>query len=198
MIVSKPDVMVGKPVIEGTRITVESILEKLASGRSFDDILTAYPRLEQQDIYDALSFAAQALQVTSVYPTPPDERARSCLRCAFTRTKVLTILSFKTLRAQGYEVSAVVETEPSINDTEVLRRAHELEAILITIDKDFGELVYRHHLATQGVILLRLEHLGSSDKAAVLLAVLKQYGTELEGAFTVIGSQSVRVRPLGA
>ena len=61
MIVSKPDVMVGKPVIEGTRVTVESILENLAAGRSFEDILTAYPRLERQDIYDALSFAAQAL-----------------------------------------------------------------------------------------------------------------------------------------
>ena len=70
MIVSNPDVMVGKPVVEGTRVTVESILEKLAAGRSFEEVLQAYPRLSQQDIYDALEFAARALQATTVYPTP--------------------------------------------------------------------------------------------------------------------------------
>ena len=75
VIVSDPSVMVGKPVVKGTRVTVESILEKLAAGRDFEEILKAYPRLDRQDIYDALDFAAQALQATTVYPTPePSER----------------------------------------------------------------------------------------------------------------------------
>ena len=90
---------------------------------------------------------------------------------------------------------AVVEIEPSIVD-EVLRRAYELGAILLTIDKDFGELVYRRRSATWGVILLRLEALSSDDKAVILLSTLEKYGLELSGAFTVIGPQNVRIRSL--
>ncbi len=71
MVVSKPDVMLGKPVIDGTRITVESILEKLAAGLSHDEVLEAYPRLSEQDIYDALAFAVHALGASVTYPTPP-------------------------------------------------------------------------------------------------------------------------------
>lgn len=52
-----PNKMMGKPVIKGTRITVESILEELAEGLSFDDLFEAYPRLTQTDILAALRFA---------------------------------------------------------------------------------------------------------------------------------------------
>ena len=74
MIVSNPDIMLGKPTVEGTRITVESILGKLAAGRSYEEVLEAYPRLDQQDIYDALAFATQSLSATTIYPTPHPER----------------------------------------------------------------------------------------------------------------------------
>lgn len=68
LIQSNPKVMMGKPVIAGTRITVELILEKLAAGESIDQILSAHPRLTQQAIYAALSFAAQALKADVIYP----------------------------------------------------------------------------------------------------------------------------------
>lgn len=61
-IVSDPSVMMGKPVIIGTRLTVELILEKLAGGESVDQILDAHPRLTREAIQAALSFAAQAHQ----------------------------------------------------------------------------------------------------------------------------------------
>jgi len=60
-IVSDPGVMMGKPVIEGTRITVELILEKLAAGESIEQILEAHPRLTREAIQAALGFAAEAL-----------------------------------------------------------------------------------------------------------------------------------------
>ena len=66
---SNPTLMMGKPVIAGTRITVESILEKLAAGEAIDQILAAHPRLKQEDILAALEFAAQALRADVVYPT---------------------------------------------------------------------------------------------------------------------------------
>ena len=73
-IVSDPKVMVGKPVLAGTRITVESILERLGAGEFADQILQAHPRLSLEDLRAALSFAARALEADVVYPTS-DEAA---------------------------------------------------------------------------------------------------------------------------
>ncbi len=70
LIESNPNVMMGKPVVAGTRITVESILEKLAAGESIDQLLSEHPRLTRAHVLAALDFAAQALRADIVYPTP--------------------------------------------------------------------------------------------------------------------------------
>lgn len=67
-IVSDPSVMMGKPVIAGTRLTVELILEKLAAGESIEQLLEAHPRLTSDAIHAALAFAADALRADVVYP----------------------------------------------------------------------------------------------------------------------------------
>lgn len=68
LIISDPKVMMGKPVIAGTRITVELILEKLAAGESIEQLLDAHPRLTRRAIQAALAFAAQALKADVIYP----------------------------------------------------------------------------------------------------------------------------------
>lgn len=70
MIQSDPAIMMGKPVIAGTRITVELILEKLAAGESIDEILSAHTRLTKDAVFAALAFAAQALRSDVIYPLP--------------------------------------------------------------------------------------------------------------------------------
>jgi uncharacterized protein (DUF433 family) len=60
----------GKPVIAGTRITVELILEKLAAGENIDQLLEAHPRLTKESVLAALAFAAAALRADVVYPVP--------------------------------------------------------------------------------------------------------------------------------
>ena len=70
MIQSDTAVMMGKPVVAGTRVTVESILEKLAAGESIEQLLSAHPRLTREGISAALSFAAEALKSDVVYPIP--------------------------------------------------------------------------------------------------------------------------------
>ena len=65
-IVAEPDVMMGKPRIKGTRISVELILRKLGAGRSFADIVEAYPQLTEDDLRAALAFAADYLQHETV------------------------------------------------------------------------------------------------------------------------------------
>ena len=68
MVVSNPGVMMGKPVIVGTRITVELILEKLAAGETIEQILDAHPRLNDDAVRAALAFAADALRADVIYP----------------------------------------------------------------------------------------------------------------------------------
>lgn len=68
LIVSDPKIMVGKPVIKGTRITVEHILEELANGLTIEQILAEYPRLTRQDVQAALRFAAESVRVDFVHP----------------------------------------------------------------------------------------------------------------------------------
>jgi len=68
MVVSDPRVMMGKPVIVGTRITVELILEKLAAGETPEQILESHPRLTREAIQAALAFAAEALRYDVIYP----------------------------------------------------------------------------------------------------------------------------------
>ena len=70
LIESNPNIMMGKPVVAGTRITVESILEKLAAGESKQQLLESHPRLTAEGIDAALAFAANALRADTIYPTP--------------------------------------------------------------------------------------------------------------------------------
>ena len=70
LIVSDPKIMMGKPVVAGTRITAELILEKLAAGESREQLLAAHLRLSNEAIDAALAFAASILRADTVYPTP--------------------------------------------------------------------------------------------------------------------------------
>jgi uncharacterized protein (DUF433 family) len=74
-IVSDPKIMMGKPVIAGTRITVELILDKLGAGQSYDDLLKSYPHVTMDGIRAALAFAAEALRADVVYPTSDEDAA---------------------------------------------------------------------------------------------------------------------------
>jgi uncharacterized protein (DUF433 family) len=68
LIISDPAIMMGKPVIAGTRITVEAVLEKLSAGETIEQLLEAHPRLTRDGINAALAFAAEVLKGDVVYP----------------------------------------------------------------------------------------------------------------------------------
>lgn len=71
-IISDPNIMMGKPVIKGTRITVENILERLGNNETIEEILEEYTHLSHESILAALTFAAQALKADVVYPIECD------------------------------------------------------------------------------------------------------------------------------
>jgi uncharacterized protein (DUF433 family) len=70
LIESDPSIMMGKPVVAGTRITVELILEKLAAGESIEQVVDAHPRLTKEAVLAAIDFAAKVLKADIVYPVP--------------------------------------------------------------------------------------------------------------------------------
>lgn len=100
----------------------------------------------------------------------------------------------ETLRADGHVVTYVAEFSPGIDDAWILEHARRDGALLVTGDKDFGELVYRRGQATAGVLLLRLAGLTGEHKAAIVTAVLDRHEDELMNAFSVVTDRSVRIR----
>jgi uncharacterized protein (DUF433 family) len=68
LIESNPKIMFGKPVIKGTRITVELILEKIANGESVEAILSSYPHLTREQVLACVDFARKSLSLVTVYP----------------------------------------------------------------------------------------------------------------------------------
>lgn len=67
-IICDPNIMVGKPTIEGTRLTAELILEELAAGRKVEELLYSYPRLTREGINAALEYAIGVLRMDEVFP----------------------------------------------------------------------------------------------------------------------------------
>ncbi len=98
------------------------------------------------------------------------------------------------LRQSGHQVWYVAEMEPGISDDVVLDLANRERAILLTADKDFGELVFRQGRMTRGVILIRLAGISSARKAEIVASALAAHGGEMEQAFTVITPGAVRIR----
>jgi predicted nuclease of predicted toxin-antitoxin system len=98
------------------------------------------------------------------------------------------------LRSSGFDIHYVLETHQGSDDEHVLLLANEESRILITQDKDFGELVYRLQKAHQGIILIRLGTTPAPEKARLVNYVLLEYDKKLDKAFTVIQANAVRIR----
>ena len=107
------------------------------------------------------------------------------------------LASVDALAAAGHDVRSVTRESAGSADTRVLEWAREEERILLTFDRDFGELVFRLGAAgPPGVVFFRLVPAGPSEPAEVLLALLREPGVQLVGAFTVVDRDHVRQRPL--
>ncbi len=102
----------------------------------------------------------------------------------------------RLLRAAGYDVVWVREEQPRATDPRVLELARAEARVLLTNDKDFAELCYLRRQATAGIVLLRLPAARSTEKGEHLLAVIRRFGIELEGWFTVITARAIRRRQL--
>lgn len=99
------------------------------------------------------------------------------------------------LRSDGHDVSYIAESEPSIDDNTVFDRANSKKALLITADKDFGEMVFlERRLLSDGVVLVRLPGLGPETKAKLVSEAFQKHGKDLPNKFTVITPGGIRMR----
>ncbi len=97
------------------------------------------------------------------------------------------------LRLQDHDVVSVFDEIRGADDRNVIQKAYEQNRILITNDKDFGELVFREKKPHKGVILLRLEDERPANKIVVLQRLIEKYEKFLHGNFIVVTETTVRI-----
>ena len=98
------------------------------------------------------------------------------------------------LRNEGHHVLSIGEKLPGKTDEDILRLANEVQAILVTTDKDFGELVYRLKKIHNGILLLRLSGLNADRKVELVRTAIENHAEELNGSFSVLSSTLFRIR----
>ncbi len=108
----------------------------------------------------------------------------------------IPLASVDALRKAGHDVISVTEHSPGISDEAVLQIAHDEKRIVVTFDRDYGELIFlRQHPLPDGVLYLRFTPRSPLDPAAYL-DILVSSGIELYGKFTTADKEKVRQRPL--
>ena len=100
------------------------------------------------------------------------------------------------LRGQDLDVRYITEITPSINDEEVIRFANDEGRILITNDKDFGELVFRQSKIVLGVLLIRAINERASNKIRLVREVLEKARNKLAGYFVVVNEAGIRMKKI--
>jgi predicted nuclease of predicted toxin-antitoxin system len=98
------------------------------------------------------------------------------------------------LMANGYDVVMIATLNPNMSDLDILAIAELDDRMVITMDKDFGELVYHTSKAHKGVILLRLEDANGDEKVEVMKFIMDNFSTQLEGKFCVFRNGRFRIR----
>ena len=98
------------------------------------------------------------------------------------------------LTEKGFDVVSVRNLDPSMPDKDILLNAVDQNRLVITMDKDFGELVYNSGLSHAGVLILRLETASGPDKANVVSQILLLYRDKIQGKFCVFQNNRLRIR----
>lgn len=100
------------------------------------------------------------------------------------------------LRAAGHDVVYMAEVAPAAGDAQVQVRAQEERRVLLTEDKDFGDLVFRRGRSIPGVVLLRINPTLHELKRIRLDAAISRFGENLFGRYTIVEETRFRTRPL--
>jgi predicted nuclease of predicted toxin-antitoxin system len=98
------------------------------------------------------------------------------------------------LRSAGFDVAYAAESDPSVADDALLAKAAAEGRLLLTSDKDFGELVFRLKKINDGVVLIRLFGLSAGSKARLVVEAFSTRSDKLARAFSVLSPGILRIR----
>ena len=105
--------------------------------------------------------------------------------------------SIRLIRENGYRISSILEDSPGIKDEEVLEIAANNDQLILTFDRDYGELNFRKKLpGPEGIVYYRITPLSPNEPALLLFEMLKLPGFSLYGMFTTVERDRSRQRPL--
>lgn len=99
-----------------------------------------------------------------------------------------------TLRSLGFDTAFVRDRNPAMSDLEILAWAVSEQRLVVTSDKDFGELVFRSGLPHTGVLLLRLDAARTAEKVRVVTDIFTRFRDRLPGRFSVYQDGRLRIR----
>ncbi len=98
------------------------------------------------------------------------------------------------LNSEGFDATLIAALDPTLPDSAILAIAQKEERIVITMDKDFGELVYHSGKAHKGVLLLRLEDATGDEKVEVMKYIINNFKDQIESKFCVFKNGRLRLR----
>ena len=99
------------------------------------------------------------------------------------------------LRAAGHDAIDVTATMPQADDADILSVAAREQRIVVTNDKDFGELVFHSGRTHAGILLFRLDDESAVNRVRMVRFAVERYGDQLAGCFTVVTEKTIRIRP---
>ncbi len=102
----------------------------------------------------------------------------------------------KYLRHNGYDLKCVRDIDPRMKDEDIIRIAASENRMVITMDKDFGELVYHFSMKHCGVLLLRLENANGAEKLQIMKHIMENYSSQIKNCFCVFQNNRFRIRQI--
>lgn len=102
----------------------------------------------------------------------------------------------KWLSENGYDIKTIRDIDPRMSDVDILNLASSENRMVITMDKDFGELIYHSRSCHSGVLLLRLDNANGEEKVNVIKTILLKYSDKIENHFCVFQNGRLRIRRL--
>jgi predicted nuclease of predicted toxin-antitoxin system len=107
------------------------------------------------------------------------------------------LTSIKILRNAGHNVESILEKIPGAKDLEVLKKAKKEKRIIMTFDRDYGELIYKYRkFPPPGILYFRLDPYTPEEPAEILLRIINKEKISIKGKFTVIQRNNIRQRAL--
>jgi predicted nuclease of predicted toxin-antitoxin system len=107
------------------------------------------------------------------------------------------LVSVRLLRDAGYDLASILEDNPGTKDYQVLKRAQVEGRIILTFDRDYGELIYRYKsVIPAGIVFFRFDPYSPAEPAEILLKILRKNEAALPGKLTVVERDRIRQRLL--